>query len=694
MAKELILEIGTEEIPAGFLTGAIEDLRSLAIKLLGEHNLAPGGVSAYGTPRRLTLRVASLEEKQPTSVRQILGPPRRIAFDESGDYTPAALGFARKQGADPAALEMIETEKGEFLGIRRTERGERTREILKTLLPELILSIPFRKSMRWGEGETTFVRPIRWILAVFGGRAVRFTLGGTESGNRTRGHRFLAPGSFAVKTWKDYEQGLRRAFVIVDPAKREAIITRGIERLTKRLGGYVEDDPELLDTVTNLVEYPVVLTGGFEGDFLSLPGESLISVMKNHQKYFPIYKASGRGKGRLLPCFIFVSGTRVKRPAVVTKGNERVIRARFTDARFFYEADTRGPLEAFREPLRDMVFLSGLGSYYEKTSRLAEISGYLAGALGLGDAETRQLVRAAELCKADLSTQMVFEFPELEGTMGRYYALESGEGAVVAAAIEEHYMPRGRDAGLPGSEPGALLSLADKIDNITACFAAGLAPTGTSDPYALRRQAIAMINIIGSRGYSLSLAGALGKGAALVGSQALGPDEALVQSLAFVTERLRHILIAEGSSADVVEAVISTGADDVIATRKKVEAVRELARLPDFESLATAFKRVVNIAKTHPGVEIDRALFGHETEGYLFGELTRLRGDIKQSSAEGDFKRSLELMRALKEPVDRFFDDVLVMDKDEAVRSNRLALLWAIRELFFTVADFSRISTT
>jgi len=502
MAKELILEIGTEEIPAGFLDYAIKDLASLAKKTLEDNSLGFENIECYGTPRRLTLRVEGLPDKQEDRVEEAYGPPVKIAYDEDGNPTKPALGFAKAQGVDIKEVTTVVRDRGEFLAVKRKIKGQKTDKILKEILPGLILSIPFRKSMKWSSGDVTFVRPLRWISSIFDGKTIPFNIENLKSSNKSYGHRFMSPKGFKVTDWSDYQEGLEKGYVVLDQNKRREIISEETAALADKLGGYIEEDADLLETVSNLVEIPLVLKGDFEEDFLCLPKEVLISVMKNHQKYFPVFSKSN--KDELLPNFIFVCGTPVKDTDVVSKGNERVIRARFTDARFFYDEDKSVPLWEKLEDLKDMVYLSEVGSYYDKTDRLKTLANGLGNTLGFEN-DTRHIVRAAFLSKADLATQMVFEFPELQGIMGRYYAEISGEPPEVAKAIEEHYMPTGRDGELPVTSYGSVLSIADKIDNICSCFISGLIPTGTSDPYALRRQAIGIINMVLYKNYHLSL---------------------------------------------------------------------------------------------------------------------------------------------------------------------------------------------
>jgi glycyl-tRNA synthetase beta chain len=695
MEKELILEIGTEEIPAGFIEFALADLKERAKRELEGASLGFKEISTYATPRRLTLRVEGLADKQEDQTKEAYGPPVKIAFDEKGKPTKPALGFAKSQGVDIKDVVTVKRDRGEFLAVIKKFKGQKTDKLLKEILPGIILSIPFRKSMKWGDRDITFARPIRWVLAVYGGKTVAFELEGLKSSSKSRGHRFMRPGAFKVTGWQDYTEQLEKGYVILDQNQRKSIITKGIEKLAKKIGGRIYQDEELLETVTNLVEYPVVLKGDFEKEFLELPKEVLISVMKNHQKYFPVTNAKDGTK--LLPHFIFVCGTPVKDNKVVVKGNERVIRARFTDARFFFDEDKSAPLGEKVAALKGMVFLSDLGSYYDKTERIKTLAVGIAKIINykgsIKDVET-----AAELSKADLATQMVFEFPELQGIMGKYYAELSGEKKEVAKAIEEHYMPTSREGELPGGDIGSIVSIADKADTISACFLSGLIPTGTQDPYALRRQAIGIINIILEREYHLSMNSMFGLCLDTITAQIKhkfpeSKEKVLSGISDFVTERFRNIMIAEGYSQDVVDAVISVEMDDIVEAKRKIEALSEFRKAPDFEALGIAFKRVVNIVKGHEKTDIKQKLFSESVENELYDSYIKTRKKVESQISKKDYGNSLSLMKNLKEPVDNYFDGVMVMDKDPDLKRNRLSLLSHIRELFFKIGDFSKLST-
>jgi len=538
------------------------------------------------------------------------------------------------------------------------------------------------------------------MLAVYDAKTIPCVIGDVKSGATTRGHRFMSAKPFRIRTWEEYIDTLGKNFVVLDQDRRKETIKKEINKLAENINGKVQEDEELLDTVTHLVEFPVVLMGSFSIEFLQLPKEVLISVMRNHQKYFPVFSATTNPQGyELLPYFIFVCGTPVKDPKIVISGNEKVIRARFTDAKFFFEEDTKTPLSKKIEKLKDMVFLSDLGTYYDKTQRLEKLVTYIGKTLGLQENQLKELERAAVLSKADLATQMVFEFPELQGIMGKYYARISGETDLVAKAIEEQYMPTSREGKLPETLAGAILSISDKIDNISACFILGLTPTGTSDPYALRRQAIALINIVLSKELNLELKKVFRHSLELITSQFKNNelrekvDETLKSIMDFIVERLKNLLVSEGFSQDVVDAVVATGCSNIVESKKKIEALEEFRRLPEFNPLAIAFKRVVNIVKGQPRDKVEETLLVESTEHLLYQAFLEAKKSIDEKISEGRYKEALIQMKALKEPIDRYFDEVLVMDKDSRIRKNRLSMLWEIRDLFFKIADFSKINT-
>ncbi len=696
MEKELILEIGTEEIPALFLEKARKDLGNILSAELRDKGIEFEEIEIFYTPRRLSTRVIGLEKKQRDRTTENFGPPKRIAFDEDGKPSKAALGFARSQKVDVSELVIAKRDNGEFLCVRKTVKGRKTSSALKEILPRAISSIPFRKSMRWGDGKLTFARPIRWIAALYDGKPVRFSVENIKSSDRSFGHRFTSPKPFRVTSWGNYLKTLEKNNVVADPDTRKEIIRRDTDAAAEKIGGTVKQDPELLETVVNLVEHPTVLVGEFEKKYLRLPAEVLISVMKNHQKYFPVYSEK---TGKLLPCFIFVCGTPVKDKQVIIRGNERVIRARLNDAEFFFSEDTKKSLSDRTEDLQSMVFLSDIGTYREKVERMKTLAADIFA--------SPDLERAAELSKSDLASQMVFEFAELQGVMGKYYSLASGEKKTVANAINEQYMPLTRTGELPRTKTGALLSIVDKTDNICSCFIADLAPTGSSDPYALRRQTLGIIRIAIEKKFDISLSALIECNIRLVLDSMdekkahdgkLSEEELKENILIFFSERFRNLMTESGYQRNVVESVISAGFDNPLDAYRRINALVKFAKRKDFEALATGFKRVFNIAKTKPSSPLDKKLFKQKEEKDLYtvfnkthkAVLKRL-GDSEKAPGQSDYLKALESIKTLSAPIDRFFDAVMVMDKDKKIRDNRLALLNEIKNLFFMIADFSKI---
>ena len=695
MEKELILEIGTEEIPALFLGAAAENLRALISGELENRGLEFAEIEILYTPRRLAARVEGLERRQRDRTTVHFGPPVRAAFDENGGPTKAALGFARSQKVNIAALDTAKRDNGEFLCVRKTEKGKRTPSVLKEILPGVVMSISFRKSMRWGSGKTSFARPIRWIVAVYDGRVVKFEIGGVKSSDSSFGHRFTSKKPFRVEDWKKYLKTLEKNDVVADPGRRKEIITRAAAAAAAKIGGVAEYDPELLETVSNLVESPSVLTGKFEKKYLRLPEEVLACVMKNHQKYFPV---RSKKTGRLLPSFIFACGTPVRNTRVVVKGNEKVIRARLNDAEFFFAEDTKKNLADYSEDLESMVFLSETGSYGEKVRRMKSLAALFSDP---------DIERAAALSKSDLATQMVFEFPELQGVMGKHYSRISGEKKAVSDAVGEQYMPLSRGGELPATKTGALLSVIDKADSVCACFAAGLVPTGSADPYAVRRQALGIIRIAVEKKFDVSLSKIFGRCLELV-SESVVPeksgsvkmDQAALREdiLAFFAARFRNMMTEEGRPKNIVEAVVSAGLDNPLDAHRRIRVLEKFSKRKDFEKLATGFKRVFNIAKTKSPARFSEKLLTLKEEKELRAAFVKTRkaalGKLsadEKASKETDYASFLASVKTLSGPIDRFFDAVMVMDKNKKTRNNRLALLDEIKDLFFMMADFSKI---
>ncbi len=688
MGKELLLEIGTEEIPAAFLPKAMADMDDLIRKALKGERVQHGQVTAMATPRRLFLCVADLSEMQEDQVIEKLGPTRKAAFDDKGAPTKAAIGFARGQGLEISEIEIIDTDKGEYLCARKKIAGGPTAELLPVLLSKLILSIPFKKAMRWSNLEIRFARPIHWILAMYGGAVVPFSIENIQSGNASRGHRFMSPGSFAVSDCKDYLEKTKNAYVVVDPEERKKIIGEEAHRVAANVSGKPFIDDDLLQTVTFLVEYPTAVCGSFDPAYLDLPREVLITTMMSHQKYFPVVDDNGK----LLPHFITINNTLARDPSVVTRGNEKVIRARLSDARFFFEEDRKISLDQRFEDLQKVVYHTLLGTSYEKVLRFRNLAAQIAEKINPDLKES--VDRTAVLAKADLDTQMVGEFSELQGVMGREYALLAGENPIVARAVYEHYLPLAAGGELPVTEEGAIVSIADKLDTITGFFSVNLTPSGTADPYALRRQALGVINIILDKAYPLKLDELIAYSLDNLQDRIKRPAmDVKSDVMEFFKARFENQLISQGHPYDVVDAVVTAGFSDLTETLKKIVAMETFRSHVDFQPLAVAFKRVSNILKDFQGGAVQESLFQAGEERELYRVFLGVRAKALTYLDGRHYESALVEMASLRAPVDSFFDAVMIMAKEEDIKYNRLSLLEEISSLFRRVADFSKLVT-
>jgi len=689
MKNELLFEIGTEEIPAGFLSRAILDMEEMIRKALTEKRISFDGIRCLATPRRLVLYIADLAPQQDDQTTEKLGPAKKAAFDENGQPTKAALGFAKGQGVDIAQLEIIPTEKGEYLGIRKTIAGQATKDLLGDILKNFMLSIPFRKSMRWASYGLRFARPVHWLLALYQGNIVPMTIEDIVSRNVSYGHRFMSPHPFVVADFLDYIIKSKENFVLPDPAERKAFILSEAQKEAAAVDGKLYYTDDLLETVGFLVEYPVIVRGSFDVSFLKLPKEVLTTTMISHQKYFPIMNA----EGNLLPYFIAVSNTKPRDLSVVIRGNERVLHARLADASFFFEEDKKVPLENRVESLKKVVFHTLLGTSYKKVLRFRKLAVKIA--TKIKPSARKNVERAALLAKADLESLMVGEFPELQGIMGREYALLSGEKPEIAKAIYEHYLPMAAGGELPQSDEGAIVGMADKMDTIVGFFGVGLPPTGTADPYALRRQALGIINIILSKNYYLSLHFLIDESLSLLKDVLKKPSEEVKKDvLEFFKGRLQNQFIAQGYAYDTVEAVLATDIDYLVDVLQRVQALENFRKNPDFEPVSIAFKRVDNILKDFQNGHFDVNLLSEDAEIRLFSSFDDIKTLVEKGIQEKDFTFALNKLASLRPVVDNFFDHVMVMDKDEKIRFNRLSLLAEISALFHKIADFSKIVTT
>jgi len=686
--KGLLLEIGTEEIPAGFIPQALIDFERLARKELESNRIGFDGVKTLGTPRRLVLVIESVSEKQRDEEMKKVGPSKQAAFDSKGNPTKAAIGFAKSQSVSVESLKVIQTEKGEYVCAVREEPGKPTLEILPSILPKLILSIPFQKSMRWAEVPIRFARPIHWVLALFGGVVIPFEIGDIQSGNVTYGHRFMHSGPIQVNDFDSYLHKMRKAFVIVDPVERRKRIEEEMVREAVSVSGRILKDEELLNEVNFLVEYPVALAGTFDKEFLSLPREILIHSMKEHQRYFPVIDEYGR----LLSHFVCISNIAPKDQKVVVKGNERVLKARLSDATYFFQEDLKIPLEKRGEQLKKVVFQAKLGTSYEKMIRFKQLALFISERI---DPKLRESVeRASLLCKADLVTGMVGEFPKLQGIVGREYARLSGEKEEVAEAIYEHYLPSFAGDRLPSSPIGDIVSIADKVDTIVGSFGIGLVPTGTADPFGLRRQALGIIRIILEKKYSLSLSQLIEKSENLLKEKMERPfPEVKKEVLDFFRVRYQNFLLDKGYPFDVVEAVLSFSFDELLDAQGRIDALKRAREWKDFESIVIGFKRAMNILKGYSSKkEIIQSLFSEPGEQNLYQSFLKAKNKIELHLNKRTYESALLEMTQMKRPIDDFFDQVMVMVEDEAIRDNRLALLDGIGQLFLRIADFSKLT--
>ena len=687
MAKEIFLEIGTEEIPAGFLPKAMADLERMIRKELETARLDFTDIRTFATPRRLALSVNEVAEEQPTLRTESMGPAKQIAFDADGNPTKAAIGFARGQGVDVKDLQTVKTDKGEYLYLEKEEPGRPTTELLKEVLPRLVAGLSFKKSMRWENQDVRFARPMHWIVALYGGDVVPFSHGNLTSSGLSRGHRFMAPQEFAVTGVADWLEGCREHFVTADQNERKATIREQVIAAGKAAGGSTVVDEALLEEVTYLLEDPTPLCGTFEEKYLQLPRELLVTSMKEHQRYFTVENTNGK----LLNKFITVSNTRPEDEQVVIKGNEKVIRARLSDAMFFWEEDQKVTLESNLEALKQVIYQAKLGTSYEKVERFVQIASGLAARFEPPSVVLTE--RAARLAKCDLETKMVYEFPELQGIMGREYSRIEGEDPRVSTAIFEHYLPTEAGGTLPSDNIGAFVSIADKIDTICGCFGVGLIPTGSADPYALRRSAIGVLNIILDRGYQASIPQLVEQSLGLLETKLTRPaGEVQADVVEFIRLRLANMLTGRGFATDVVDAVLTARFDvpgDAVA---RVEALAALKGAADFEPLAVAFKRVVNIIKGGVDDEVRTELFEAECERALADAIEAARQAVTDQVGEKDYAAALQTIARLREPVDAFFDGVMVMAEDIEIKANRLALLTQVAALFDDIADFTRIA--
>lgn len=683
MSKTLLLEIGTEEVPAHVMPGILSQLKENAAKTFEELRIEYKNIKTLGTPRRSALLVEGLAEQQADLSKENRGPAVNIAFDADGNPTKAAQGFARGQGVKPEEL----VTKDGYVYAMVHEKGGQTVDLLGDTLKGLVDGLNFPNNMHWADLDYKFIRPLRWLVALYGQDVIDFKVANVKSGRTSRGHRFLSEGDFEIANAEDYVEACRKASIIVDQNERCEMIRQQIAEVAAANGGQAEVNEDLLEEVLYLVEYPTALCGKFDEKYLALPAEAVITPMRDHQRYFPVLK-----DGQLLPLFITIRNGGKEHLETVQHGNERVLRARLEDAQFFFDEDRKKTLEQHGEKLKTVVFQDGLGTIYDKALRLEALAGYIADAIGANEQDKKDAVRAAKLAKADLVTGMVTEFTELQGVMGREYALLDGETKAVAQAIDEHYMPRFAGDSQPASVAGRIVSLADKIDTIVGTFSRGLIPTGSQDPFALRRQALGIVNMLKEAQYHISLSQLVAKAMELLKIADAGQQAKLQNDVAdFMKLRLKNVLADAGIRYDVVDAVFVT-VDDIYGVFLRAQAVNEAVK-QDMEKTIQAFVRTGNIARKAEDVQaaVETGLLAEQVEKDLYKAYEAASAKVEKEIAAQDYAGAIATLSQLAAPIDAFFDGVMVMDKDEKIKNNRLGLLKLVDNLICQVADFSKI---
>jgi glycyl-tRNA synthetase beta chain len=683
--SELVIELGVEEIPSSMLEDASRQFADFILESLGAQRLATGEVTRWYTPRRLILGIQGIPIRQDDLSETITGPPKGIAYDNAGAPTKAALAFAQKNAIPLARIKLIQTPKGEYLSIERKVRGEKTHKLLERLIPAAIAKIQFPKTMHWSPDNFRFARPLRWIVALFAGRTVRFSIADITASNRTAGHRFLGKARIPVDSLDSLKEKLRENSVLVDQEERLAKIRSGLQQAAGNCGGRLLEDQDLLRTVVNLNEAPSIVRGSFEERFLSLPKEILITVMREHQKYFTVLDAAGQ----LLPVFLAVVNIESDRDHIIRTGHERVLRARLADAAFFWDTDRRIGLADREEALRHVLFQVKLGSYYDKTQRVLALLPQVANAVGR-PGMVPDLEKAAHLFKCDLIAEMVKEFTDLQGVVGGLYARAEGYPDSVWRAVYEQYEPKSTNSPSPGSETGAILAMVDRLDTVCGCFSVGLIPSGSGDPFAVRRQGNGILKIIFDHRLSISLQDMVQWSLTAHGRKADQISEGLKE---FFEGRLRFLFEEMGFAYDCINATLAAGFDDPLDALERLRALQELRQEPDFLSLASNFKRVVNILSQAGEVcgALDEAMLQDPAELALWQSYLKTRPEVEAAKKNHDYGTALRALASMRGVVDEFFKAVMVMAEDAAVRKNRISLLFTVSQAFRSIADISRI---
>ena len=685
--KDLLIEIGTEELPPKALKKLSDAFTAGVVSGLKEAALEATEVISYAAPRRLAVLLKDIPVKQQDQSVERKGPAKKAAFDTDGNPTKAVEGFAKSCGVSAFDLEEIETPKGIWLVFRQDVAGKETAELVPDIVNKSLAKLPIPKRMRWGASDIEFVRPVHWIVMMLDDQVIDGEILGIKSGNTTKGHRFHHPDVITIETASRYAEQLhQQGHVIADFEARRDEVRKQAEDAAKELGGVAQIDEALLDEVTALIELPIAVSGSFGDEFLQVPQECLISSMQDHQKYFPVVDADNK----LMPYFITTSNIKSSNPAAVSQGNERVIRPRFADAKFFWDQDCKVSLESNREATKKIVFQQKLGTLYEKTERVGKLAEFIANEIG---ADKQQAMRAAELSKCDLLSNMVQEFPELQGIMGSYYAKHDKEAEAVAVAMQEQYQPGFAGDVIPSGQIGKVLSLADRIDTIMGIFAIDMKPTGSKDPFSLRRAALGALRIIIEGELNLNLKELLIQAAKGLKDK-VDAQTAVNDSFAFIMERLKAYYQDQGINSDTVNAVASLNPKYPLDFDQRVKAVADFRNLAESESLAAANKRISNILKKVEDAipaQIDESLLNEDAEKALYQSVVAQQAKVQPLYAKGEYSTALSSLAILREDVDNFFDNIMVMDDNEALKNNRLALLSQLRDLFLEVADLSRL---
>lgn len=685
MKNYLLFEIGVEEMPSRFVGSTLEQLKNNLSKLFDENRIAFDKINAYGTPRRLTLVVEGLSDRQSDLEEEIKGPAKKIAVDAENNLTKPALGFIKSKGLSESDIYFKQVGKEEYIFATIKQDGKETSEVLKDILPETIKSVVFPKAMRWGGKNLKFARPIRWIVALLNDKVLEFDLEGIISSNVTKGHRFLGESTIEVDSIEDYFEKLEKNYIVLDQNKRKEMIRKQCIEVANSLGGEVEFDEDLLEEVTYLVEYPTAFYGEFDVDYIKLPKEVVITPMKQHQRYFPVLK-----EGKLLPNFIAVRNGDSYRIDNVKAGNEKVLEARLADALFFYREDTKRNLESYIEKLKTVVFQVKLGTIYDKTLRLEKLSADILDSLGLVD-EKADTIRAAKLSKADLVTGMVGEFDELQGFMGKEYAKVGGENDVVSEAIFEHYLPRFAGDILPKTNAGVALSIADKLDSIAGFFAIGIQPTGSQDPYALRRQALGILSILMDRKVAVDIKILIEHALDNYSELDFNKEEVVEQIMNFFNERVKNLFKDLGIRYDVVDAVLSSDINNVSDMHMRALELNNWLEKDELVEMLTAFNRVSTLAQKAESDKIDESLLKEDAEIKLYNEFKQVKVKVNELLKDKKYGIALDEFASLRPVVDNLFDTVMVMDNDEAIKNNRLALLKQVYDTMLGICDLSKI---